>query len=69
MHKYLYIVMAIFCFQHLIRDRLQDMGIKNWYTTFGHSATSFIPDTPLNNHIGMGVFLVLGCTFSYLAIR
>lgn len=67
MHKIVYVVLAIFCFQHLIRDRLQDDGVKNWYTTFMHP--KFIPDTKLNNHIGMVIFFLLGCLFIYLAVR
>lgn len=69
MQKIIFIILAVFCFQHLIRDRLQDRGIHNWYTDFGHSAMSFIPDTPVNNHIGMLLFFSLGCTFTYLAFR
>lgn len=68
MQKILFILLAIFFFQHLVRDYLQDKGVKNWYTTFGHS-TSLIKDTPLNNHIGMVIFFLLGCVFLYLAFR
>jgi hypothetical protein len=67
MLKIIFIALAIFCFQHLIRDYLQDRGVKNWYTTFGH--LDFVKDTPLNNHIGMLFFVALGGIFLYLAFR
>ncbi len=65
--KAAYIILALFCFDHLIRDHLQDRGVKNWYTTFGHSWFKFIPDTPRNNHIGMVIFFLAGCAFIELA--
>lgn len=65
MKKVIFALLGIFCYQHLIRDYLQDHGVKNWYTTFGH--LSFIPDTRLNNHIGMVFFFILGSVFLYLA--
>src|SRR3954471_5050768 len=37
MLKIIYIILAFFCFEHLVRDYLQDKGVKNWYTTYGHS--------------------------------
>jgi putative Mn2+ efflux pump MntP len=67
MRKVIFIVLAIGCFQHLIRDYLQDRGVKNWYTTFAHP--KFISDTSLNNHIGMIIFFILGIGFLYLALR
>lgn len=67
--KIIFIIIGLFCLQHIFRDYLQDKGIKNWYTTAGHSWMKFIPDTPRNNHIGMAVFFVLGCLFLYLAFR
>jgi hypothetical protein len=67
MRKTIYIILAIFFFQHLIRDYLQDKGIKNWYTTFAH--LRFIHDSPLNNHIGMVIVFSLGCLFLYLAFH
>ncbi|OGL37200.1 hypothetical protein A3A68_02020 [Candidatus Saccharibacteria bacterium RIFCSPLOWO2_01_FULL_48_13] len=67
MQKIIFIALAVFCFQHLIRDYLQNRGVKNWYTTFGH--LNFIQDTPLNNYIGMIIFTILGGTFLYLAFR
>ena len=67
MHKIILILLALFCYQHLIRDYLQDKGIKNWYTTFGH--LTFIKDTPLNNHIGMAALVVAGTLFLYLALH
>jgi hypothetical protein len=67
MRKVIFIILAIFCYQHLIRDYLQDRGVKDWYTTFAHP--KFIPDTPLNNHIGMVVFFLLGSLFLYLAFK
>jgi len=69
MQRVILIILALFCFQHLIRDYLQDKGVKNWYTTFGHAEFRFIPDTPLNNHIGMVIFFLLGCAFVYLALH
>jgi len=69
MLKVIYIILNLFCFDHLMRDHLQDKGIKNWYTTYGHSWFSFIPDTPRNNHIGMVIFFLLGILFLYLAFR
>lgn len=66
MEKIIFIALAVFCFQHILRDTLQDMGIKNWYTTFGH--LGFIRDTRLNNHIGMVIFFALGCGFLYLGL-
>jgi len=67
--KIILIILGLFCLQHLLRDYLQDKGVKNWYTTEGHSWMKFIPDTPRNNHIGMVVFFMLGCLFLYLAFR
>jgi len=67
LHEIIYILFAVFFFQHLIRDHLQDEGVKDWYTTFLHP--KFIPDTRLNNHIGMVIFFLLGCLFTYLAFR
>ncbi len=67
--KIVFIILALFCFQHLIRDRLQDKGVKDWYTTIGHSWMKFIPNTKRNNHLGMAVFFLAGCLFAYLAIR
>jgi hypothetical protein len=69
MQKIIFIVLAIFCFQHLLRDYLQDKGVKNWYTTEGHNWMRFIPDTTRNNHIGMVIFFLLGCFFLYLAFH
>jgi len=69
MLKAIFIILAVFCYQHLIRDYLQDRGVKNWYTTFGHSEFEFIPDTSLDNHIGMIIFFLLGCLFLYLALH
>jgi hypothetical protein len=68
-HKIIYFILAVFCFQHLIRDHLQDEGVKDWYTTVGHSWFKFIPDTKHNNHIGMVVLFLLGCLFLYLTFR
>ena len=65
--KITFLPLAIFCFQHLIRDYLQDKGVKNWYTTFGH--LDFVKDSPLNNHIGMVLFVTMGSFFLYLAFR
>lgn len=67
MRKVILIVLAIFCYQHLIRDYLQDRGVKDWYTTFLHP--KFIPDTLRNNHIGMVIFFLLGSLFLYLAFK
>lgn len=67
MQKIIFIILAVFFYQHLIRDYLQDRGIKNWYTTFGHP--TWILDSPLNNHIGMAIFFALGSTFLYFAFR
>lgn len=67
MRKIIFIILAIFCFQHLIRDYLQGKGVKNWYTTFGHP--TWILDSSLNNHIGMVIFFALGCLFLYLTFR
>lgn len=67
MHRIIFIILALFCFQHLVRDYLQDRGIINWYTTFAHPR--FIPDTPLNNHIGVVVFFLLGSLFLYMALK
>ena len=67
--KIIFIILAIFCYQHLIRDYLQDRGVKDWYTTEGHSWLKFIPDTRRNNHIGMVVFFILGGMFLYLAFH
>ncbi len=64
-----YLLLGVYCLQHLIRDYLQDDHVINWYTTFGHSWLRSIPDTRLNNDIGMFVFFFLGCLFLYLAIR
>jgi hypothetical protein len=64
--KIIFIILAVFCFQHLIRDHLQDEGVKDWYTTVGHSWFRFIPDTARNNHIGMVILFLLGCLFLYL---
>lgn len=67
MLKIAFILLGVFCYQHLIRDYLQDRGVRNWYTTFGH--LSFINDTPINNHIGMVVLGLLGTEFFYLAFH
>jgi hypothetical protein len=69
MKKYILIATSLFCFQHLIHDRLQDDGIRNWYTTFGHSWFGFIPDTARNNHIGMAVFFLAGCCLLFFGLR
>jgi len=69
LQKIILIILGLFCLQHILRDYLQDRGIKDWYTTEGHSWMKFIPDTQRNNHIGMVVFFVLGCTFLYLAFH
>lgn len=67
--KIIFLILGLFCLQHLLRDYLQDKGVRNWYTTRGHSWMKFISDTPRNNHIGMAVFFVLGIFFLYLAFR
>jgi uncharacterized membrane protein len=34
--KILLIIVALFCFIHIIRDYLQIKGVKNWFTQVGH---------------------------------
>jgi hypothetical protein len=65
--KIILIILGLFCYQHLVRDYLQDKGVKNWYTTFDH--WKFILDTPRNNYIGMVCFFIAGSIFFYLAFR
>lgn len=62
--KWIYLALSIFFFQHILRDYLQEKGVKNWYTEFAH-----FWDAPKYNEGGMVVFLLLGILFLYLAIR
>lgn len=69
MKRIVFTILGVFFLQHILHDYLQDKDVKNWYTTFGHSWMRFIPDTSINNHIGMAVCFILGCGFLYFAFR
>jgi hypothetical protein len=67
--RIIYLLIGVYCLQHLVRDYQQDHHVQDWYTTFGHSWLRSVPDTRLNNDIGMFAFFFLGCLFLFLAFR
>ena len=53
MKKWLWIGLALFASQHIIRDYLQERGVENWFTTAGH-----IWNAPEYNVVG--IFILIG---------
>lgn len=67
MKKLVLLTIALFCYLHIVRDLLQELSVRNWFTTFGHS--HIIPDTSTNNFIGMVIIFVSGTLSLYFYAR
>jgi hypothetical protein len=66
MQKIILILLAAFCFLHIIRDYMQiRYGYSHsWFTNIGH-----IWHAPQYERQGMVVFFLAGCLFLYLALH
>lgn len=61
--KYLYLIVALFCFVHAVRDVMQEFGIRNFFTTFMHRGEKL---TDKYNVPVAGILTIIGVLTFYL---
>ncbi len=62
--RYIFILLSLFFFLHILRNYLRITGVNNWFTQVGHVWNSPQLEIP-----GIIFNLLLGVLFLYLALR